>query len=276
MSAQGLWPPENSTAAAIRLHRPTCLVGLPQHLLALAEQIGPGIIHSMLLCSDYAAPALRRRIEAACGCTTFLHYGATETGLGGAVECSVHKGCHIRESDLLIEIIDPASGLPLPEGRQGEIVVTTLDREAMPLLRYRTGDGAALLSSPCSCGGISARLVDIRGRLQGCPLPSGDLLHSQDLDDILYTIPGLLDYRIILDGKESLLHGEIVTTARADCLIDDFRQKLLRLPAIHASLAAGNLRLGKIRRVHHFAPSHTVKRTILDLRRTGERYAAYP
>jgi len=276
IKAEGQWPPDDTTTETIRLQRPTCLVGLPQHLLAVAEQIGPGIIHSMLLCSDYAAPALRRRIEAACGCTTFLHYGATETGLGGAVECATHNGCHIRESDLLVEIIDPASGLPLPDGRQGEIVITTLGRQAMPLLRYRTGDSAALLRSTCPCGGVTARLVDVRGRLQGCLLPCGDPLHSQDLDDILYHIPGLLDYRLILDGKEPLLHGEIVATTGADSLIEDFRQKLLRVPTIHASLAAGRLRLGKIRRVAHFTPTHTVKRTILDLRSTGERYAAYP
>ncbi len=257
--ASGHWPPDGESAGIIGRDRPTCLVGLPQHLLSLAEAIGPGPVQSMLLCSDYAAPALRRRIEAACDCRTFLHYGATETGLGGAVECAVHNGCHLRESDLLVEIIYPHSGRPLADGALGEIVVTTLGREAMPLIRYRTGDSARLERSPCPCGGITARLIDIRGRLDGCPLPNGNKLYSQDLDDHLYTIPGLLDYRIIVDGEEpERLHAEILATSAGTVIVEHFRQKILLIPAIRDSVATGRLLLG----------------TILDLRSTGERYAA--
>ncbi|GEM_PF-45427 len=275
IKASGLWPPTEETAGTIRHDRPTCLVGLPQHLLALAEEIGPGLVHSMLLCSDYAAPALRRRIEAACGCATFLHYGATETGLGGGVECAAHNGCHLRESDLLVEIVEPQTGSPLPDGEIGEVVITTLDREAMPLIRYRTGDSARLDRSPCACGGLTARLVDIRGRLDGCLLPVGGMLHSQDLDDHLYLIPGLLDYRIILDKDgPDRLHAELLATGDEIAILDHFRQKLLLIPAIRASLADGRLLLGTIRRVTGFAATHTIKRTILDLRTKGERYAA--
>jgi hypothetical protein len=273
--ASGHWPPDGETAGIISRDRPTCLVGLPQHLLALAEAIGPGLVQSMLLCSDYAAPALRRRIETACGCQTFLHYGATETGLGGAVECAVHNGCHLRESDLLVEIIDPHSGRPLVDGMLGEIVVTTLSREAMPLIRYRTGDSARLERSPCPCGGITARLIDIRGRLDACPLPTGDKLYCQDVDDVLYAIPGLLDYRIIIDAEgPERLHAEILVTGAATAIVEHFRRKILLIPAIRDSVATGRLLLGTIRRVTGFAATHTVKRTILDLRSTGERYAA--
>jgi 7,8-dihydro-6-hydroxymethylpterin dimethyltransferase len=275
IEASGHWPPDGQTMEIIGRDRPTCLVGLPQHLLALAEAIGPGLVQSMLLCSDYAAPALRRRIEAACGCQTFLHYGATETGLGGAVECTIHSGCHLRESDLLVEIVDPHSGRPLADGVLGEIVVTTLGREAMPLIRYRTGDSARLARSTCRCGGITARLMDIRGRLDACPLPTGNKLYSQDLDDVLYAIPGLLDYRIILDsdGPERL-HAEILATSAETAIVEHFRQKILLIPAIRDNVATGRLLLGTIRRVTGFAATHTVKRTILDLRSTGERYAA--
>lgn len=275
VKASGHWPPDDETAGIIRRERPTCLVGLPQHLLTLAEEIGPGLIQSMLLCSDYAAPALRRRIESACGCTTFLHYGATEMGLGGAVECVVHNGCHIRESDLLIEIIDPHSGRPQADGELGEIVVTTLGRKAQPLIRYRTGDSARLERAPCPCGGITARLVDIRGRLNGCRLPTGAMLYSQDLDDSLYAIPGLLDYRIILEGDgPEQLHAEIVATGDVPATLEQFRQKILLIPAIRDSVTAGRLSPGTIRTVTGFAANHTVKRTILDLRSKGAKYAA--
>jgi phenylacetate-coenzyme A ligase PaaK-like adenylate-forming protein len=229
----------------------------------------------MLLCSDYAAPALRRQIEAACGCETFLHYGATESGLGGAVECTVHRGCHIRESDLLVEIVDPDTGSPLPDGALGEVVLTTLGREAMPLIRYRTGDMASLDRSPCRCGGVTARLEHIRGRLAGSRLSGGHLL-SQDVDDLLFQIPGLLDYRITLDriGTDRLLVGFVAAPAMAG-IEKEIRRMLLQVPAIHDSLANNELIIGMIHRVAGFAASHTVKRTILDQRSIGEKNAAH-
>jgi hypothetical protein len=271
INARGMWPPEPATAMAevIREQKLTCAVGLPQHLLALAHQVGPGALKSMLLCSDYAAPALRHRIEAACGCETFLHYGATESGLGGAVECSEHNGCHIRESDLLVEIVDPGTGCPLPDGQIGEVVLTTLGREAMPLIRYRTGDMAGLDRSPCRCGGVTVRLGNIRGRLAGCLLSAGPLL-SQDLDDLLFQIPGLLDYRVTLDriGTDRLF-VDFVAIPAMDGIEEEIRRMLLHIPEIHGSLANYELIIGTIHRVAGFAANHTVKRTILDQRSTG-------
>lgn len=279
ISAVGSWPPimppGHDTLENIRRHRPTCLVGLPQHLLALAEAVGPGMFKSMLLCSDYAAPALRRRIEKACGGTTFLHYGSTETGLGGGVECVAHNGCHLRESELLVEIIDPRTCRPLPDGDIGEVVLTTLARQAMPLIRYRTGDLARLDRATCGCGGVTARLVDIRGRLGGCFMPNGTMLCSPDLDDLLYDIPGLVDYRIILDRDVvDRLHGEFVATGDAASTLAQVREKLLQHPAIGGSLATRRLALATLHLVTGFTATHTVKRTILDLRDQGEEYAA--
>jgi phenylacetate-coenzyme A ligase PaaK-like adenylate-forming protein len=263
-------------AAQIRARRISCVVGLPQHLLALAEEIEPGYLQSMLLCSDYAAPALRRRIEAACGCTTFLHYGTTESGLGGAVARPEHQGCHIRESELLMEIVDPATGKVLPDGETGEVVITTLGREAMPLLRYRSGDMAGLERSVCPCGGVTARLVDIRGRYSGCALPGGSRLFSYELDDCLFGIPGLLDYRIVLEHKEvDLLHVDFVAVADEKPDADEIRRRLLQVPAILESLAGRKFAIGTIRRVADFTASHTVKRTILDKRKPGVKNAAY-
>lgn len=275
IKACGLWPPEPVADMAERIRRQqlTSVVGLPQHLLALAQAVGPGAIKSMLLCSDYAAPALRRRIEAACGCETFLHYGATESGLGGAVECSEHRGCHLREAELLVEIVDPCTGGTLADGRVGEVVLTTLGREAMPLIRYRTGDMASLDRSPCPCGGVTARLDNIRGRLAGCRLPGG-LLFSQDVDDLLFQIPDLLDYRVTLEGEEiSRLSVDFVIQGQSPSKAEICRT-LLRVSAIGDSFISGKLTIGEVRQVTGFAANHTVKRTILDLRNKGEVHAA--
>jgi phenylacetate-CoA ligase len=273
------WPPEltenGQMMEVINEWRPTCLVGLPQHLLAVAEMVGKAGITTMLLCSDYAAPALRRRIEQRCGCTTFLHYGSTESGLGGGVECGNHDGCHLRESDLLVEIVDPKSGQSLPDRELGEVVITTLQRRTMPLIRYRTGDLARLDRSPCGCGGATARLTDIRGRLGGCLLHGGEVVHSQDLDDLLFATPGLIDYRLLLDHDGiDRLHGEFVFTVAGPAASPaHLRHVLEQHPAIAKALAAGALGINTLSRVNGFSPTHTVKRTIIDLRPQGEHYA---
>jgi phenylacetate-CoA ligase len=268
--AMGLWPPKPEIKDFIQANSLTCAVGLPQHLLALAESIGPGQLRSMLLCSDYASPALRTRIEKACDCETFLHYGTTESGLGGGVECTKHDGCHIRESELLVEIIDPENGTNLADGQLGEVVITTLGRQAMPLLRYRTGDMARLNRSTCGCGGITARLHDIRGRLIGCSF-GDDKLYSQDLDDVLFQIPGLLDYRATVDRQEKdRLNIDYLTSSAINRADKEIVQSLMQIPVVMSNHATGNLILGEIQNVEHFAATHTVKRSILDRRSKGE------
>ena len=264
----GLWPPAKREELAGLVRGFTCVVGLPQHLLALADVLPFGLVRTMLLCSDYAPPALRRRIEEACGCETFLHYGTTETGLGGGVECSAHDGCHLRESDLLLEIVDPESGEPVPEGEAGEVVVTTLGRQAMPLLRYRTGDMARLTAQPCVCGGVTARLYDIAGRRRASILRGGFRVASQDLDDMLFAVEGLLDYRATLDmaGGRERLGIEFLAGQGHESLERRMEQALRRVPGVAAALEIGTLALGPMRRVQAFSPSHTVKRTIFDQR----------
>lgn len=267
---EGQWPPTDWEALADRAAggRFTCVVGLPQHLLALAQELPYGRVRSMLLCSDYSPAALRQRIEEACGCETFLHYGTTETGLGGGVECGAHDGCHLRESELLVEIVDPDSGDPLPEGESGEIVVTTLGRQAMPLLRYRTGDLGRLDSSPCDCGGVTARLCDVRGRARACILEGGFGLASQDLDDVLFGIDGLLDYRASLAtrGGQERLGIEFLCRSGHEHMQRELVRALERVPAVAAALELGSLGLDPMRRVETFSPSHTAKRTISDIR----------
>lgn len=274
--AEGLWPPESSLMAEkIRAGRFTCVVGLPQHLLAVSAVVPWGQLKSMLLCSDYASPALRWRIEENCGCETFLHYGATESGLGGAVECFAHDGCHLRGSDLLVEIVDPETGHQLADGESGEVVLTTLDREAMPLIRYRTGDIAILDRSRCICGGVTARLKAIRGRLEGCRLASGMVLYSQDIDDYLFQVPGLLDYRLRLDTMDvDRLHLDFQAVPKSRRLAKDLVRTIRQIPAIRDSLADGSLVLGDVQQVECFSAIHTIKRTILDQRTKGEAHAA--
>lgn len=267
--AEGMWPPKRSEeiAAYIEKNNISSLVGLPQQLLAVSESMVHGQVRTMLLCSDYAPDGLRKRIESLTGCTTFLHYGATESGLGGGVECDHHCGLHLREADLLIEIVDPDTGEQLEDGQPGEVVLSTLGREAMPLIRYRTGDMASLDRSRCICGGITARLCKIYGRLKGCALGDGAVLYNQLLDDKLFHLPGLLDYRVTLrGGGVDRLDVDYITTTESRGLADRLTDKLMTIPELERNLQSGRLVLGMINQVDAFQAIHTLKRTILDLR----------
>ncbi len=201
-----------ATVEVLRRCRPTSAVGAPAQLLGLlrcaaAAGVGRGL-RTALLTTDHVPRAVLRALREEHGCAPFEHYGMTELGLGGAVDCRAHAGCHLRELELLCEVIDPASGEPLLEGRPGELVFTTLGRRGMPLLRYRTGDRSRLLPGPCPCGSSLRRLAPVRGRLGALELEAGGLsLGLPDLDEVLYAVPSLLDFSAaagVLGGRPAL------------------------------------------------------------------------
>ncbi len=137
----------------------------------LADTAGAGLVPAVrpracLLSAEATPPETADRVRKALGCEVFDHWGMTETGYGGGVECSAHHGFHLREADIHVEIVHPLTGAPLPDGQTGEVVVTTLAAEAMVLLRYRTGDAAAILPPPCCCGSPLQRLGPVRGRIR--------------------------------------------------------------------------------------------------------------
>jgi phenylacetate-coenzyme A ligase PaaK-like adenylate-forming protein len=123
-------------------------------------------MRTILLSAQYISGEDKAVIESAWGCKAFEHYGMTEMGLGGAMACEARAGYHPREADLLFEIIDPQTGEVLPEGECGEIVFTTLTRQAMPLIRYRTGDFSRWLPEACPCGSVLKRLGKVGDRAE--------------------------------------------------------------------------------------------------------------
>ncbi|MDR3088410.1 MAG: hypothetical protein LBU39_01155 [Desulfobulbaceae bacterium] len=181
--------------------QPDAIAGFPVQILAVARmaevlQRPLSAVRAVLLCSDYIAAAARTALSALLHCQIFSHYGTTESGLGGAVDCRQQAGMHIRENDLFIEIIAPENTQPLADGSWGEIVLTTLTREAMPLIRYRTGDLGRLLPGSCPCGSHIKRLDRVLGRIKAVHhLANGSSLALRHLDEALLPLPGLLDYR---------------------------------------------------------------------------------
>lgn len=162
--------PAGAAARAHRLatHRPQVLVVAPAQLEGLLHSFSrsaPPDLRGVLSSSDRLEPDLKQQLRAAWNCELLDHYGLTESGFGCAVECPAHDGYHLRALDALLEVVDPRDGRPLPWGETGEVVLTTLNREAMPLIRYRTGDIASLLPGPCRCGSPLPRLGALLGRL---------------------------------------------------------------------------------------------------------------
>jgi phenylacetate-coenzyme A ligase PaaK-like adenylate-forming protein len=285
MDVEGIvrWPVGDAeeVIAEIVARRISSLVGLPGQVLALvrhpaASLLPSGRIRSVLLSADYVPSAIVREIGRVWGCPVFNHYGMTEMGLGGGVDCRALTGYHLREADLYFEIVDPVDGRPLPDGETGEVVFTTLTRRGMPLIRYRTGDLAAFLPEPCPCGTVLRRLGHVRGRLSArVSIGTGLWLDCADLDEALYPLPGLINYKAEMmekDGRDALLLTMYVRDTVEQVAAHAVRTALKQIPAFRAALSLGNFDLEVILRRSEKHPCMGVaKKTILDLRNGGKK-----
>jgi len=148
------------------------IVGPPFTVAAIAEHSETAglsgkisdIVESTLLAGSFVSEQDCETIRRLWHCRIDEEYGMTETGLGGGVGCKEAGGYHLWESDLYYEVIDPVTGIPVPEGTAGELVVTTLNRQAMPFIRYRTGDISRIIPGPCSCGSVLKHLERVQSR----------------------------------------------------------------------------------------------------------------
>ena len=217
-----------------------CIVGPACHVNMLAREwerqgLSKTQVQSVLLCWDATPDAVVRNAEQAFGCNVFRHWGMIETGLGGAVECSPGAGMHLREADILLEIIEPETGIPVPDGEFGEMVVTTLTRRGMPLIRYRTGDKGRLLPGTCHCNSPLRRLDPAIRRIKGgVPLSNATLTISA-LNEALYALPEVSDFAAEVVGNT--LRLTIATTdQRAKHVIASVTTALKQVPELAREL----------------------------------------
>jgi phenylacetate-coenzyme A ligase PaaK-like adenylate-forming protein len=287
LRAAGAWPVTHGvvvdlprTLAAMHEHGVDVVVGIPSQVLALARADDSLRPSAVLLSTDHVPAAVTRAVEQAWGCTVFGHYGMTEMGLGGGVECRERLGYHLREADLLVEIVDPDTGHPLPDGQQGEVVFTTLTRAGMPLIRYRTGDLSRFLPDPCRCGTTLRTLERITRRIEGVVrLPGGATLCLADLDEALFALPGVLDFDVnvnVTDGPAQVrLDVAVRMNERADgragpVTAAEVEHALYCVPAIHRARAAGGFTVGLSLAAGTGAPA-PAKRRIRLLARGSDR-----
>ena len=147
---------------------------------------------------------MRREIEKSLGIKAYDIYGLTETsGPGVAFECEEQNGMHINEDHFYAEIIDPDTGEVLPEGSVGELVFTSLDKEAFPLLRYRTRDLCVLNRTPCSCGRTHVRMAKPMGRSDDMLIIRGVNVFPSQIETVLLNEGYTPNYQIVLDRERN-------------------------------------------------------------------------
>jgi Coenzyme F390 synthetase len=206
--------------------RPTAIVGVPSFLRVIAEkarEIGFALIKSSVkkaICigepvreRSLALNTSGREIESAWGARVYSTYGVTELA-NSLCECDAGAGGHLHSELMHLEVLDDQDN-PLPDGEIGEVVATTFGVEAMPLIRYRTGDCAALFRTPCKCGRATSRLGPIVGRKNQKLKFKGASLFPSTLQAVLEQTEGVESFVIIAraenelsDSVEVLVHGE--------------------------------------------------------------------
>lgn len=266
---QGVMTNPDDTAKFIVDHKINAIVGIPLQILyfsRLFSEIFKENIEKVLLSADYVPEVLILELTNN-GCQVFTHYGSSEMGYGGGVECGALKGYHLREADLFFEIIDPATGKTVENGQYGEIVFTTLTRQAMPLIRYRTGDIASFSPSPCDCGTFLRTMQRALGRADnGADLGENRFLYHRELDETILKFKEVLDYRAWVTD-ENLLQIEIFTENKSvkNEVEYGIRALLDKKFASQVRLSVITNRESKPEKISN----SMVKRTISDLKGTG-------
>jgi len=190
----------------------TVLVCTPSYAIYIAEEadeMGVDLAASTLRVTIHGAEpwseAMRREIATRLGVDAIDTYGLSEViGPGVAGECTAHCGLHLAEDHFYPEVIDPQTGEVLPPGERGELVITTLTKEALPVIRYRTGDITRLIPEPCACGRTLVRMEKISGRTDDMLIVRGVNVFPSQIETVLLQVEGVQPHYVIIADRE---HG---------------------------------------------------------------------
>ena len=220
--------------------QPDVYVGMPVPLLGLLRACGRKSLQRALVSGDACPESVIQCCEELLGTKLFPHYGSREMGMAGAITCPAHSGMHLRENHIIAEIVSP-DGEPLPIGETGELVITTIGMEALPLIRYRTGDYTRILPGFCPCGSETLRLDRIWRESPPLSMPR--------LDEVVFSLSEIVDYRAEKNGETILL--SVLTTKTADAHLiasaveDLFPDLQISVSARKVSLSDTSLYQGK-------------------------------
>jgi len=201
--------------------RARVLCSTPSYALAiaeLAEQQGVDLAKDSALevgmfGAEPWSDAMRREIQARLGIRAVDIYGLSEImGPGVACECEHHAGLHGWEDHFLFEVIDPDTGRPLPEGEAGELAITTLTKEALPMLRYRTRDITRITTAPCDCGRTHLRILRVTGRNDDMLIIRGVNVYPSQVEAVLVGLENIAPhYQLVVERQGRLDHVTIET-----------------------------------------------------------------
>ena len=179
---------------------------------------------------------MRHDIEKTLGIKAYDIYGLTElSGPGVSFECSAQAGMHVNEDHFIAEIIDPDTGEVLPDGEQGELVFTSLDKEAFPLLRYRTRDICRLTREKCSCGRTHVRMEKPKGRTDDMLIIRGVNVFPSQIETVLLNNGYAANYQIIVDR----VNNTDTLDVQVEMTPEMFTDNIGEISARQAQLAAG-------------------------------------
>ena len=204
--------------ALIMDFRARVLCATPSYALAIAEvaeQQGVDLKKSALEIGLFGAEpwsdAMRTEIEARLGLKAVDIYGLSEImGPGVACECECQAGLHGWEDHFLFEVIDPETGKPVPEGEAGELVITTLTKEALPMLRYRTRDITRITTAACDCGRTHLRILRIAGRNDDMLIIRGVNVYPSQIEAVLVGRPHIAPhYQLVVERSGNLDHVSV-------------------------------------------------------------------
>jgi phenylacetate-CoA ligase len=217
----------------MRDFRTTVLVGSPSYALHLAE-VAPRLgfdldrlaLRVALLGSEPWTNEQREELERRTGMSASDIYGLSEVmGPGISFECWNKDGLHVNEDHFLVEVVDPETGEPLPDGKEGELVFTSLTKEALPVIRYRTGDLATLSRRPCACGRVFARHTKVFARTDDMLILGGVNVYPASIEAVLHDLEGVApNYRVILYTEEGLDKMEIQIEVDSSFFSDTVRK----------------------------------------------------
>ncbi len=202
----------------LRDFKPAALCATPSFALHIAETLAEqgskpeqlGLRYGMFGAEPWT-DGVRRALEAGLGCPAYDIYGLSEIiGPGVSGECEAREGLHIADDHFLPEIVDPTTGEPLGAGEQGELVLTTLTKRAMPVVRYRTGDVTTLTTAPCRCGRTSARMGRLVGRADDMLIIKGVNVYPSEVEGALLGVADLVpQYLLVVDRTATLARVEV-------------------------------------------------------------------
>jgi phenylacetate-CoA ligase len=174
---------------------------------------------------------MRDALQQQLGIAALNVYGLSEiVGPGVSVECIEERnGAHVQEDHFLVEVIDPNSGESLPPGSEGELVFTTLTKEALPMVRYRTGDISSIDPTPCACGRTTVRMARIRGRIDDMLIIRGVNLYPSEVERVLLRVPEVAPhYQLVVDRPGSMDELTVLCEPAARGDTDSLRARIHR------------------------------------------------